>query len=120
MSNACAQHIRMCLSECVAVPPAGESWQTSETDLTGADINRLHAKGVIRVVERDGDDRVWKTKQAAWDAIQESRESLGLLACGHRPFSTVDLDSERPYSCLGEDCDARYSKAEIEAVIDGA
>jgi len=120
LSPSLIQHIRQRLSLYSDLPPAGESWQARETDLDCADINRLVAKGAITAVRTADGDRVWRTRQPVWEELQRRREDLGMLACGHRPFSTVDLDSDRPYGCLGEDCDARYTRAEIEAVIDDA
>jgi hypothetical protein len=119
LNQSLIQDIRQNLSAYAALPPAGDTWQARETDLDGGDINRLVAKGAITVVGTADGTRVWKTRQPVWDELQRRREDLGVLACGHRPFSTVDLDSERPYSCLGEDCDARYTRTEIEAVIGG-
>lgn len=119
LSVSLAQHIRMELSAYADLPPAGESWRTSETDLDGGDINELLNRNVITKVGREGDHRVWETRKPVWERIEAVREDLGLLPCDHRPFSTVDLDSERPYSCLGDGCGARYTRAEIEAVIDG-
>jgi|GEM_PF-5772531 len=120
LSVSLAQHIRMHLSAYADLPPAGESWTTAETDLDGGDINKFRALDVIEQVGRDGGHRIWETRESVWERVQSQRESLGLLPCGHRPFSTVDLDAERPYGCLGEDCEARYTRAEIEAVIDDA
>jgi hypothetical protein len=111
----------MYLSAYSDLPPAGESWQANETDLDGGQINELLARNVIEPVERaeNGSRRVWQTRESVWERIEDLREDLGLLPCGHRPFSTVDLDSDQPYSCLGDGCDARYDRGEIEAVIDG-
>jgi hypothetical protein len=119
LSNRSASFIRMGLSDCADVPPAGETWTTSETDLDAGDINRLASKDIIQAVGQDGSERVWETDPVAWDRIQTHIDELGVLPCGHRPFSTVDLDSARPYSCLGDDCDARYTREQIEAVVDG-
>jgi len=119
LNNCCVGYIRMALSDMAALPPAGESWQTSETELEIGDVQRLAAKQVIEPVGWDGNSRIWQTRKPAWEEIQRRRDDLGVLACGHRPFSTVDLDAIKPYSCLRESCDARYTRAEIEAVIDG-
>lgn len=113
------QDIRQNLSAYAGLPPAGDTWQARETDLDGGDINRLVAKGAITVVGTADGTRVWRTRGPVWAELQRRRDDLGLLPCGHRPFSTVDLDSEQPYACLGEGCAARYTRAEIEAVIDG-
>ena len=119
LNQSLAQHIRQQLSAYRDLPPAGESWQTCETDLDGGDINALLARDVIEAVGTVDGNRVWRTREHVWNEIERRREDLGLLPCGHRPFSTVDLDAERPYGCLGEGCDARYTREEIEAVIDG-
>jgi hypothetical protein len=122
VSVSLSQHLRMALSEYAGLPAPGEEWIVADTDLDASQINAMASRGVIHVVDRrsPGDDRrVWRTDRTAWAEIQRRREEFGLLACGHRPFRTVDLDSERPYSCLGNGCDARYTRAEIEAVIDG-
>lgn len=121
LNPALVQHIRQNLSFYAGLPPAGEPWSTKDTDLDGGDINALLHQDVIEEVDRDERNcRVWRTRAPAWERIEALREDLGLLPCGHRPFSTVDLSDAKPYGCLGEDCEARYTRAEIEAVIDGA
>lgn len=125
MSNATvnqslSQHLRMALSEYAGLPEPGETWKVSETDLNPRKINGMSERGVIEVVDRDGKYATWRTNASAWSEIQRRREAFGLLPCGHRPFSTVNLEADEPYACLGDGCDARYSRAEIEAVIDDA
>jgi hypothetical protein len=121
LSVSLAQHLRMDLSAYADLPPAGEPWSTKDTDLDGGDINALRHQNVIEEVDRDDRNcRIWRTRAPAWERIEALREDLGVLPCGHRPFRTVDLDSERPYACRDDDCDARYVRAEIEAVIDDA
>jgi hypothetical protein len=114
-----AQSIRMDLSAYADLPPAGERWRVQETDLDCGDINRLLARSVIEPVDIEDGDRVWQTREHVWEEIERQRDELGVLACGHRPFRTVNLDADRPYSCRRDDCDARYTRAEIEAVVDG-
>lgn len=69
------------------------------------------------VGRRDCDVNVWRANPRMYRALLEYRESLDLLECGHAPFRNVRGESAPGYSCVEDDCDARYTREQVEAVI---
>jgi len=105
------------IGEFADLPAPEERWRFGETDLSRRAFALLREAGAIERVGREGDYFVWQTDRSIYQFIQRWRDSTPLLPCGHRPFSTVSLDSERPYSCTRDECDARYTRADIEEVL---
>lgn len=103
-----------------ALPHPEERWQLADTDLHQRALPMLRRYELIEQVGSDEDQvNIYRTREHYWEAIQDSYDESAFLDCGHRPFRTVDTDAEQPYSCTDEDCDARYSRGQIEAVING-
>lgn len=92
-------------------------------------VNQLIQAQVIEVVgecrgdhngcESDCSNNLYRTLRPAYDALQERLEDITLLDCGHRPVRTIDPE-EGIYTCRVPDdvCDARYTREEIEEVLD--
>lgn len=92
-------------------------------------LNRLHRHGVIKRIKRcDGghedceqpeDERcdvwVWRFTRPGYVMVMEELANRTVLPCGHAPFSNPR--GEDGYGCTNEDCDARYTRAEIEEVM---
>lgn len=93
-------------------------------------IERFRRHGIIRQLERcdrnhedcpsEGEAGcttwLWRTDARAYAMVQEELEHRTLLECGHPPFSNPE--GVEGYECTHEDCDARYTRAEIEEVLD--
>jgi hypothetical protein len=115
--DALRRTIRACISEYVGIPDPSEVWHFNETDLTESAHHQLISDGGVIEAGRTGERRQWRTDPDVYAAIQRIAAEQPLLDCGHKPFRTLDTDSERPYSCLHDDCDARYTRETIEAVL---
>lgn len=120
--NATLGYLKRHLGELTALPATGERWTVADVDLSAERIVSLSAKDVIErhdTVQKDDQTYVvWETCDGAWAQLQQLRQGLDVLPCGHRPVRTVDLDSERPYTCRSDDCPARFDRATVEEVFD--
>jgi len=115
--DALRRTIRACISEYVGIPDPSEVWHFNETDLTESAHHQLISDGGVTEAGRTGERRQWRTDPDVYAEIQRIAAEQPLLDCGHKAFRTLDTDSERPYSCLHDDCDARYTRETIEAVL---
>lgn len=109
--------IKACISEYVGVPDPSEVWHFNETDLTESAHHQLISDDGVIEAGRTGERRKWRTDPDVYAEIQRIAAEQPLLACGHKAFRTVDLGSERPYSCLHDDCEARYTRETIEEAM---
>jgi hypothetical protein len=115
--DALRRTINSCLSEYVNIPHPSETWHFCEADITESAHHQLIADNGVHEVGRTGERRKWSTDPDVYAEIQRLAEESPLLDCGHKAFRTVDLDDAAPYSCLRDECDARYTRAEITEVM---
>jgi hypothetical protein len=115
--DALRRTIKACISEYVGIPDPSETWHFCEAAITESAHHQLISDGGVHVVGRTGERRKWRTDPDVYAAIQQIAAEQPLLDCGHKAFRTLDTDSERPYSCLHDGCDARYTRETIEGVL---
>lgn len=103
-----------------ALPHPDERWQLADVEFGRRQLIMLRRRNLITKVGTDDNEAsYYRTREHYWTDIENGYDESRFLECGHRAFRTVDLDSEHPYSCLNDDCDARYRRSAIEAAVNG-
>jgi len=95
---------------------AGETFVFKSLDISQPEFKSLVRRGFVIKVCRDPTDDIhqWQLKAGVREAIDDAAAGANWLPCGHRPFRNPrDMDG---YTCLHDDCDAEYTKAEIREV----
>jgi hypothetical protein len=109
--------IKACISEYADIPDPSEEWHFIETDISESAHHQLISDDGVHPAGCSDGRQEWRTDPDVYAAIQRIAAEQPLLDCGHKAFRTLDTDSERPYSCLHDDCDARYTRETIEGVL---
>lgn len=93
------------------------TWAGLDIDIKPYKLRKWRMNDVL-INEREASDinyAKYRVTRAAREFIQDYDPAT--LPCGHRPFSNPR--GVEGYTCICDDCDARYSQREIEAVLNG-
>lgn len=118
-SNEFASFVHANIDDLQNIPEPGVEWRFS--DVEGVDMRvfkNLNALGALSCVGRDEDKlRIYRTPPVVYQRIQEVDACRDRLPCGHGGMQNVPGETDPGYSCGHDDCEARYSRAEVEEVL---
>lgn len=110
-------YIHAHIDDVKSIAPPSETFTRLDLD-RGArrHLQKLTVDGAIEIVgETDDGYKLYQTREAAWDAIEDCREAREELLCGHGGIRNL---GNGLYTCTKRDCEHKYTRDTIEVLLE--